>query len=61
MMMMMMMMMMMKGALDVGAHGIIAPMWETKEQTEAIVLKCRYPHAGTRGAGAMFLHSAVNV
>ncbi|KAL2865544.1 HpcH/HpaI aldolase family protein [Aspergillus lucknowensis] len=51
---------MMKRALDAGAHGIMVPMCETKEQAEAIVSGCRYPPFGTRGAGAMFAHSAFN-
>ncbi|KAJ0416170.1 Pyruvate/Phosphoenolpyruvate kinase-like domain-containing protein [Aspergillus carlsbadensis] len=51
----------MKRALDAGAHGIIVPMCETKEQAEAIVSGARYPPAGTRGAGAMFSHSAFNI
>ncbi|KAL3461365.1 Phosphoenolpyruvate/pyruvate domain-containing protein [Aspergillus heterothallicus] len=52
---------MMKRALDAGAHGIMVPMCETKEQVEAVVSGCRYPPAGTRGAGAMFAHSAFNM
>ncbi|KAL2811092.1 Phosphoenolpyruvate/pyruvate domain-containing protein [Aspergillus granulosus] len=52
---------MMKRALDAGAHGIMVPMCETKEQAEAIVSGCRYPPAGKRGAGAMFAHSAFNM
>ncbi|KAL4933998.1 HpcH/HpaI aldolase family protein [Aspergillus undulatus] len=51
---------MMKRALDAGAHGIMVPMCETKEQAQAIVSGCKYPSSGTRGAGAMFAHSAFN-
>lgn len=48
-----------KRALDCGAHGLLVPMCETREQAERIVSACRYPHAGkgtpgARGAGAMF-------
>ncbi|KAL4875792.1 HpcH/HpaI aldolase/citrate lyase family protein [Aspergillus karnatakaensis] len=49
---------MMKRALDAGAHGIMVPMCETKEQAEAIVRGCKYPPLGNRGAGAMFAHSS---
>ncbi|KAI9148823.1 2-keto-3-deoxy-L-rhamnonate aldolase [Paramyrothecium foliicola] len=49
---------MMKRALDAGAHGIMVPMCETKEQAEAIVRASKYPSKewpqGRRGAGAMF-------
>ncbi|KAH8599912.1 Pyruvate/Phosphoenolpyruvate kinase-like domain-containing protein [Bisporella sp. PMI_857] len=49
---------MIKRALDAGAHGIMIPMCETKEQAVAIVNAMKYPSAqwpkGFRGAGAMF-------
>ncbi|KAL6248891.1 hypothetical protein RBB50_003954 [Rhinocladiella similis] len=55
---------MMKRALDCGAHAIMVPMCETKEQAEAIVRACKYPSArwpqGTRGAGAMYAPAAFN-
>ncbi|KAF5504949.1 2-keto-3-deoxy-L-rhamnonate aldolase [Colletotrichum siamense] len=55
---------MMKRALDCGAHAIMVPMCETKEQAEAVVRACKYRSArwpqGLRGAGAMFAHSAFN-
>ncbi|KAL4868571.1 Pyruvate/Phosphoenolpyruvate kinase-like domain-containing protein [Aspergillus spectabilis] len=51
---------MMKRALDAGAHGIMVPMCETKEQVQAIVQGCKYPPTGTRGAGAMFAHTSFN-
>ncbi|EXJ79530.1 hypothetical protein A1O3_07809 [Capronia epimyces CBS 606.96] len=48
-----------KRALDCGAHGLLIPMCETREQAEMIANACRYPNAqnggeGFRGAGAMF-------
>ncbi|OHF02884.1 hypothetical protein CORC01_01642 [Colletotrichum orchidophilum] len=55
---------MMKRALDCGAHAIMVPMCETKEQAEAIVRACKYPSSrwpqGLRGAGAMFAPAAFN-
>ncbi|KAI8941623.1 hypothetical protein NX059_002836 [Plenodomus lindquistii] len=55
---------MIKRALDCGAHAIMVPMCETKEQAEAIVRACKYPSPrwpqGARGAGAMFASSAFN-
>ncbi|XRM38755.1 hypothetical protein ABZX51_002152 [Aspergillus tubingensis] len=55
---------MMKRALDCGAHAIMVPMCETKEQAEAIVRGCKYPSSqwpqGLRGAGAMFAPAAFN-
>ncbi|KAF7540675.1 hypothetical protein G7054_g1157 [Neopestalotiopsis clavispora] len=55
---------MMKRVLDAGAHGIMVPMCETKEQAEAIVKACKYPSnrwaQGVRGVGAMFAHAAFN-
>ncbi|KAK1657543.1 2-dehydro-3-deoxyglucarate aldolase [Colletotrichum godetiae] len=55
---------MMKRALDCGAHAIMVPMCETKEQAEAIVCACKYPSSrwpqGLRGAGAMFAPAAFN-
>jgi 4-hydroxy-2-oxoheptanedioate aldolase len=64
---------MLKRALDAGAHAVMVPMVETREQAEAIVRSCRYPNLrssdsssgsgtstlnGTRGAGGMFAHHA---
>ncbi|KAJ5113983.1 HpcH/HpaI aldolase/citrate lyase family protein [Penicillium angulare] len=55
---------MVKRALDCGAHGIMVPMCETKEQAEAIVRSCKYPSPkwprGLRGAGAMFAPACFN-
>ncbi|GKZ30304.1 hypothetical protein AbraIFM66950_008640 [Aspergillus brasiliensis] len=55
---------MMKRALDCGAHAIMVPMCETKQQAEAIVRGCKYPTSqwpqGLRGAGAMFAPAAFN-
>ncbi|KAJ9157217.1 Aldolase citrate lyase family protein [Pleurostoma richardsiae] len=55
---------MMKRALDCGAHAIMVPMCETKEQAEAIVRACKYPSPswpnGIRGAGAMYAPAAFN-
>ncbi|KEY64027.1 hypothetical protein S7711_07391 [Stachybotrys chartarum IBT 7711] len=55
---------MFKRVLDAGAHGIMVPMCETKEQAEAIVKACKYPSRewpnGVRGAGAMFAPAAFN-
>ncbi|RAH59440.1 HpcH/HpaI aldolase/citrate lyase family protein [Aspergillus piperis CBS 112811] len=55
---------MMKRALDCGAHAVMVPMCETKEQAEAIVRGCKYPSSqwpqGLRGAGAMFAPAAFN-
>jgi 4-hydroxy-2-oxoheptanedioate aldolase len=38
-------------ALDMGALGVIIPMVETREQTEALISACRYPPAGSRSFG----------
>ncbi|KAI1871479.1 uncharacterized protein JN550_004473 [Neoarthrinium moseri] len=55
---------MMKRVLDAGAHAIMVPMCETKEQAEAIVRACKYPSntwtKGIRGAGAMFASANFN-
>lgn len=55
---------MMKRVLDAGAHAVMVPMCETKEQAEAIVRACKYPSKtwtqGVRGAGAMFAQAAFN-
>ncbi|KAH6647176.1 Pyruvate/Phosphoenolpyruvate kinase-like domain-containing protein [Truncatella angustata] len=55
---------MMKRVLDAGAHAIMVPMCETKEQAEAIVRACKYPSnnwtQGIRGAGAMFASANFN-
>lgn len=52
---------MLKRALDSGAHGIMVPMCETKEQAIAIANAAKYPSAewpeGIRGAGAIFAPS----
>jgi 2-keto-3-deoxy-L-rhamnonate aldolase RhmA len=42
--------------LDAGAMGIMVPMVETREQTEAIVAATRYPPIGRRGAAFGFAH-----
>jgi 4-hydroxy-2-oxoheptanedioate aldolase len=40
-------------ALDAGAHGIIIPRVETKEQVEQTVQYAKYPPLGRRGAGGL--------
>ena len=40
-----------KRILDIGAHGIIAPMINSKEEAERLVMACRYPPKGIRGFG----------
>lgn len=53
-----------KRVLDAGAHGIMVPMIDTKEQAEAVVRAVKYPSdrwpQGVRGAGAMFAPAAFN-
>ncbi|OHW98902.1 aldolase citrate lyase family protein [Colletotrichum incanum] len=55
---------MMKRALDCGAHAIMVPMCESKEQAEGVVRACKYPSSrwpkGLRGAGAMYAPAAFN-
>ncbi|MCW4048375.1 MAG: aldolase/citrate lyase family protein [Candidatus Bathyarchaeota archaeon] len=40
-----------KRILDLGAHGIMVPWVNTKEEAEAAVAACRYPPEGIRGWG----------
>jgi len=40
-----------KRILDIGAHGIIAPMINSKEEAESLVMACTYPPKGIRGFG----------
>ena len=40
-----------KKALDIGAHGVIVPMVNTKKDAVNAVKACRYPPAGVRGCG----------
>jgi 2-keto-3-deoxy-L-rhamnonate aldolase RhmA len=40
-----------KRVMDAGAHGVIVPMVNTKEQAEAAVSAVRYPPLGSRGVG----------
>jgi 2-keto-3-deoxy-L-rhamnonate aldolase RhmA len=40
-----------KRALDIGAHGILVPMINTREEAERAVSACKYPPLGIRGAG----------
>ncbi len=40
---------MIKKALDIGAHGLIVPWVNTKEEAEAVVQACKYPPDGLRG------------
>jgi 4-hydroxy-2-oxoheptanedioate aldolase len=40
-----------KKALDIGAHGIIAPQVNSVADAEAVVRMCKYPPGGTRGVG----------
>src|SRR4030042_6469935 len=41
-----------KRILDLGAHGVLIPWVNTKEQAEYAVRACKYPPAGLRGYGA---------
>ncbi|KAF4466035.1 aldolase citrate lyase family [Fusarium albosuccineum] len=56
---------MIKRALDAGAHAIMVPMCETKEQAEQIVQSAKYPSQhypdAFRGTGAMFAPAAFNL
>jgi 2-dehydro-3-deoxyglucarate aldolase len=38
-----------KVALDMGAHGVVVPLVNTREDAEAAVRYCRYPPVGVRG------------
>lgn len=40
-----------KRVLDNGAHGVVVPMVNTREEAEAAVSACLYPPAGTRSVG----------
>jgi 2-keto-3-deoxy-L-rhamnonate aldolase RhmA len=40
-----------KRALDIGAHGVLVPWVNTKEQAEYAVRACKYPPEGLRGRG----------
>src|SRR5436305_7736510 len=40
-----------KRALDNGAHGVVVPMVNTREEAEAAVSACLYPPRGTRSVG----------
>lgn len=40
-----------KRVMDAGAHGVIVPMVNTREQAETAVRAVRYPADGTRGVG----------
>lgn len=40
-----------KRILDIGTHGIIAPMISSKEEAESLVMACKYPPKGIRGFG----------
>ena len=40
-----------KRILDIGAHGILVPWVNNKEEAEAAVRACKYPPVGTRGFG----------
>lgn len=42
---------MIKKALDIGAHGVLVPMVNTKEDAERAVSACVYPPVGKRGCG----------
>ncbi|KAI8713075.1 HpcH-HpaI domain-containing protein [Fusarium sp. LHS14.1] len=56
---------MVKRALDAGAHAIMVPMCETKEQAEQLVRAAKYPSKahpeGVRGTGAMFAPASFNL
>lgn len=45
-------------ALDAGAHGVMVPMIETREQAEAAVEAFRYPPGGARSIGGYRAHLA---
>ncbi|KII84830.1 hypothetical protein PLICRDRAFT_146366 [Plicaturopsis crispa FD-325 SS-3] len=45
---------MIKRALDAGAHGLMIPMVETREQAEALVRASKFPPRGVRGCGSPF-------
>src|SRR3954453_21472004 len=40
-----------KRVLDNGAHGVVVPMVNTREEAEAAVSACLYPPVGTRSVG----------
>jgi len=40
-----------KRALDIGAHGVLVPWVNTREEAEAAVAACKYPPLGIRGCG----------
>ena len=40
-----------KRVLDIGAHGILVPMINTREEAQYAVKACRYPPRGVRGVG----------
>ena len=40
-----------KRALDIGAHGVLVPWVNTREEAEAAVAACKYPPQGIRGCG----------
>ncbi len=40
-----------KRVLDIGAHGVVVPWVNTKEQAEYAVRACKYPPEGLRGCG----------
>jgi len=40
-----------KRVLDIGAHGVLVPWVNTKEQAEYAVRACKYPPEGLRGCG----------
>ncbi|MGH7079885.1 MAG: aldolase/citrate lyase family protein, partial [Acetobacteraceae bacterium] len=43
-------------ALDMGAHGVMVPMVESREQAERIAAAAHYPPQGRRGAAFGFAH-----
>ncbi len=45
-----------KKALDTGADGIVIPQVNTAEEARRAVAACKYPPAGTRGAGVARAH-----
>lgn len=40
-----------KRALDIGAHGVLIPWINSREEAEAAVAACKYPPQGIRGCG----------
>ncbi|KAI8323362.1 Phosphoenolpyruvate/pyruvate domain-containing protein [Martensiomyces pterosporus] len=50
-----------KWALDAGAHGIIVPMVNTRNEMERVKRLCKYPPEGSRSYGAFFAPQAFGI